>query len=172
MQRSLAPLPTAASSGKAPDQVLIPEVMDSRLTDVEAVARWMDYAFELPGGFRFGVAGIIGLIPGIGDIFDALVSVYIVVRAVQLGVARVAIARMLLNIGIEALAGAVPFAGDMFDVVFKANRRNFVILKNHMAEPRRQRAKDWLFVLGALALATVAIALPAFALVKLLNHQW
>lgn len=82
---------------------LNPEVIDPRIADVEAVARWLDYAFELPGGFRFGLAGIVGLIPGIGDILDALVSFYIVYRAVQLSLSRVAIARMMVNIGITAV---------------------------------------------------------------------
>ena len=72
-------------------------VVDPRIADVEAVARWLDYIFVLPGGFRFGMAGIIGLIPGIGDVIDGLVSLYIVYRAIQLGVPRVSIARMMIN---------------------------------------------------------------------------
>src|ERR1700687_5329782 len=111
------------------DIALTPEVIDPRIADVEALARWLDYAFRLPGGFRFGFAGIIGLIPGIGDVFDALISLYIVLRAVQLRIPRVAVARLLVNVGIEALAGAVPFVGDLFDIVFKANRRNYQLLR-------------------------------------------
>src|SRR5205807_1949645 len=84
------------------------ELIDPRIADVEAMARWFDYAFVLPGGFRFGLAGIIGLVPGIGDLIDALVSLYIVQRAIQLGVPRVTVSRMMLNVGIEAVAGAVP----------------------------------------------------------------
>src|SRR5437660_187851 len=102
------------------------ELIDPRIADVEAVARWMDYAFVFPGGFRFGLAGIIGLIPGIGDVMDALISLYIVNRALQLGIPRVGVARMVVNVGIEGLLGAVPFIGDVFDVVFKANRRNYI----------------------------------------------
>jgi hypothetical protein len=101
-------------------EVLSADVPDSRIADVEAVARWMDYAFVLPGGFRFGLAGIVGLLPGAGDLIDAAISLYIVRRAIQLGIPRVAITRMMLNIGIEGAAGAVPFVGDVFDVVFKA----------------------------------------------------
>src|ERR1700694_1296068 len=123
---------------------LTPEVVDPRIADVESLARWFDYAFALPGGFRFGLAGIIGLIPGIGDVFDALISLYIVVRAIQLGISRVAIARMLVNVGIEALAGSVPFIGDLFDIAFKANRRNYLLLKSHLSYPERQRRQDWL----------------------------
>jgi hypothetical protein len=149
---------------------LTPEVVDPRIADVEALARWFDYAFALPGGFRFGFAGIIGLIPGIGDVIDALVSVYIVVRAIQLGIPRVAIARMLVNIGIEGLAGAVPFIGDVFDVVFKANRRNYQILKNHLLQPQRQRASDWLFLIVTILLATASIVLPVIGLIELIKH--
>jgi hypothetical protein len=146
---------------------LTPEVVDPRIADVEALARWLDYAFAAPGGFRFGFAGIIGLIPGIGDAFDALVSFYIVVRAIQLGIPRVAIVRMLLNIGIEALAGAVPFLGDLFDVAFKANRRNYRLLKSHLYQPQRQKAQDWLFLIAAAILVVASIALPLIGLIEL-----
>ena len=149
---------------------LTPDIVDPRIADVEAVARWLDYAFEIPGGFRFGLAGIIGLIPGIGDILDALVSLYIVTRAVQLGLSRVAIARMLVNIGIEAFAGAVPFAGDVFDIAFKANRRNYLLLKSHLAEPRRQSVYDWMFLGVTVALVAAGIALPVIVLVELAKH--
>lgn len=149
---------------------LTPEVIDPRIADVEALARWFDYAFALPGGFRFGLAGIIGLVPGIGDVVDAMVSVYIVVRAVKLGISRVAIARMLVNIGIEALAGAVPFIGDLFDVAFKANRRNYHLLKSHLSQPRRQTAYDWLFLILTLVLVTASIALPIILLIELIKH--
>jgi hypothetical protein len=166
MPKTLTPVVIPAPTTVA----LTPEVVDPRIADVESVARWLDYAFELPGGFRFGVAGIVGLIPGIGDILDAIVSLYIVTRAIQVGVARVAIARMLVNICIEGIAGSVPFVGDLFDVAFKANKRNYLILKSHLAEPRRQQAKDWLFLLAAFLLAIVAIVLPMFALFKLFQH--
>ena len=152
------------------NEALTPEVIDPRIADVEALARWMDYAFVLPGGFRFGFAGIIGLIPGIGDLIDALISAYIVYRAIELGVSRVAIARMMVNVGIEGVAGAVPLIGDLFDVVFKANRRNYQLLKSHMAEPRRQRAHDWIFLVLMGLILVASIALPILGLVYLAHH--
>jgi Domain of unknown function (DUF4112) len=151
-------------------EALNPEVIDPRIADVEAVARWLDYAFELPGGFRFGLAGIVGLIPGIGDILDALVSLYIVYRAVQLGLSRVAITRMMVNIAIEAIAGSVPLVGDLFDVAFKANRRNYQLLRNHLAEPKRQSAFDWLFLIATALLVIAGVALPVLALIKLAQY--
>ena len=149
---------------------LTPEIVDERIRDVEALARWLDYAFTLPGGFRFGFAGIIGLIPGIGDVLDAVISFYIVARAIQLGIPRVAVARMLVNIGIEGFAGAVPIFGDLFDVAFKANRRNYHILKNHISQPRRQRTSDWLFLILTLFIVTLSIALPVVGLIYLAKH--
>ena len=154
------------------EDALTPEIVDPRIADVEALARWLDYAFELPGGFRFGVAGIVGLIPGIGDVLDAVVSCYIVLRAIQLGIARVAIARMLVNVGIEALAGSVPFVGDLFDVAFKANRRNYRILKSHIARPARQSAYDWLFLVATIALVFAGVALPVIGLIALAKHMF
>ena len=46
-------------------EVLTEEWVDQSLTEVEALARWMDYQFEAPGGFRFGFAGLIGMILGL-----------------------------------------------------------------------------------------------------------
>jgi hypothetical protein len=151
-------------------EVLSTESVDPRIADVEAVARWFDYAFVLPGGLRFGFAGIIGLVPGIGDLIDALVSLYIVHRAIQLGVPRVTIGRMMLNVGIEGVAGSVPIIGDLFDVAFKANRRNYQILKSHLKQPRRQSRLDWLFLTGAVILGASAIVLPLLALGALIRR--
>jgi hypothetical protein len=149
---------------------LTPEVVDPRIADVEAMARWFDYAFVLPGGFRFGFDGIIGLIPVAGDVFGALASLYIVVRAIQLRISRVAIARMLVNIGIDALLGSVPFIGDLFDVTFKANRRNYQLLKGHLFQPARQSAHDWLFLIVTVVLVMASIALPVIGLIKLAQY--
>jgi hypothetical protein len=146
------------------------ELIDPRLADVEAMARWLDYAFTLPGGFHFGFAGFIGLIPGIGDLLDGLLSLYIVWRAIQIGVPRVTITRMLVNVGIEASAGAVPFLGALFDSVFKANRRNYQLLTSHLREPDRQRSRDWWFLIVTLALVCAGIAIPIWILMELVKH--
>ncbi len=161
MQRAVSPYVPALS---------VQSTVDPRMADVEAVARWMDYAFVLPGGFRFGLGGIVGLMPGIGDVVDALISLYIVVRAIQLRVARVAITRMIVNVGIEAVCGSVPLIGDLFDVVFKANRRNYELLRSHMEQPRKQQASDWMFLIAILAMAGLSVALPLFALIQLAKH--
>ncbi len=149
---------------------LNPEVVDPRIADVEALARWLDYAFTLPGGFQFGMAGIVGLIPGVGDVMDAVLSLYIIMRAIKLRIPRIAVARMLVNVGIESLAGAVPFVGNLFDIAFKANRRNYQLLKNHLTQPDRQKSADWFFVVLTVILVMVSIALPVIGLIELFKH--
>ncbi len=153
-----------------PNVIANRDFVDPRIADVEAVARWFDYAFVLPGGFRFGLAGIFGLIPGLGDLIDALVSFYIVYRAVQLGLPRVTIARMLVNVGIEGTLGAVPLVGDLFDIIFKANRRNYELLRSHMADSGRQRRNDRIFLLIILLIVSLSIALPLILLVVLIRR--
>ncbi len=166
MPKALVPI----SASEDRQDALHPEVIDPRIADVEALARWMDYAFVLPGGFRYGLAGLIGLIPGIGDIFDALLSLYIVGRAVQLRVPRVTVARMVVNVGIEAATGAVPFAGALFDTVFKANRRNYRLLKDQLSAPRQGNSRDWWFLIITVVLLLASVAIPIFLLVKLAQH--
>ena len=90
--------------------------------------------------------------------------------ALQLGIPRVGVARMVLNIGIEGLLGAAPFIGDLFDVVFKANRRNYVLLNSYLAQPQRQRGMDWLFLLATVLVSIAAIALPIWLLSLLIRH--
>jgi hypothetical protein len=150
--------------------VLYPELVDPRVADVEALARWLDYAFVLPGGFRYGLAGFIDLIPGIGDVIDAVLSLYIVSRAVQLGVPRVTLTRMVVNVGIEGLAGTVPFMGAVFDTVFKANRRNYQLLRDHISTPKRTTKKDWGFLIVAGVVAVLSALLPIVVLFELIKH--
>ena len=92
----------------------------------------MDSAFRLPGGFRFGLDGLIGLIPGVGDAIGVVVSLYIVARARKLGVSRGTLVRMLANVGVEGLIGSIPILGDAFDFAFKANRRNLALLRRNL----------------------------------------
>ena len=160
-------LPLLPSGVPKRSEALRPEFVDPRIADVEALARWLDYAFALPGGFRYGLSGFIGLIPGIGDVVDALFSLYIVARAVQLGIPRITIARMVLNVGIESLLGAAPFLGAIFDTVFKANRRNYHLLRTHISGSRGQTARDWLFVVLTGGLGAASVTVPVILVIEL-----
>lgn len=106
----------------------------ARVARLRKLAWLLDAQFGLPGTrFRFGINGLFGLAPGVGDALMGLVSLYIVNEARQLGAPPPLLARMLANIGIEVLGGAIPVLGDMFDMAFKANLRNLALLETWLA---------------------------------------
>lgn len=106
-------------------------------SDIEQLADWLDTRFTLPGtNLRFGLDSLIGLIPGIGDGVTALLGLYIVGRARELGASPWLIARMLANLGIDSVLGAVPLLGDVFDFAFKANAKNIRLLMRHLEKQR------------------------------------
>jgi hypothetical protein len=106
----------------------------------------LDEGFRIPGTqFRFGLDGIIGLVPGLGDVLAGLLSLIIPVAAWIRGVPYVTLVRMAANLGIGVLVGSIPIFGDIFDIAWKANRRNYRLLQRHLGEPRRHTWRDWVF---------------------------
>jgi len=99
------------------------------------LAQLFDTAFLLPGtNIRFGVEAIMRLVPGIGDAAASALSAYLLYEGHRLQVPRHVLARMAANVALEGLVGAVPLFGDIFDVGFRANRRNAKILRDYFAE--------------------------------------
>lgn len=110
-----------------------------RLARLEALATLMDAALVIPGtNVRVGFDALIGLVPGIGDLVSAAVSGFILLEARRLGAPRWLLARMAGNIAVDAIGGAVPLVGDLFDVAFRANLKNVRLLRSHLE--RRGRA--------------------------------
>lgn len=106
---------------------------DVSLARLEALAKLMDSAFVIPGtNTRIGLDGLIGLIPGIGDVVSGLISSYLIWEARQLGVSKWVMARMVGNTMLDTAVGAIPFAGDVFDVMFRANMKNMALLRGHL----------------------------------------
>jgi hypothetical protein len=96
---------------------------------IRRLAWWLDDAFRIPGTQqRVGFDALIGLIPGVGDTIGAVFSTYIIIEAARRGASVWTVARMLGNVGVETVFGAIPLLGDLFDVVFKANQRNLALL--------------------------------------------
>ena len=101
------------------------QVEEERL---KAYAHLLDSAIRLPGGFRIGLDGIVGLVPGIGDLLGAGLSGYLIYGASRLNIPRRVIARMVVNTTLETVIGAIPIVGDIFDFIYKANERNARLL--------------------------------------------
>jgi hypothetical protein len=133
----------------------------------EQLAWLMDSSIGL-GPVSIGLDGIVGLIPGIGDLLTSMVGVWIVARAMKHGVPRPAILRMLVNLGIDALVGAIPVVGDLFDFAYKANLKNIQIYKESMSGTRAP-LKDWAFLAFVTVILLVTTLLPFLGLLFLLR---
>lgn len=135
---------------------------------IQAVAHVMDGLIPI-GRFRIGLDSILGLIPGLGDVIGALVGMVIVLRAVQAGIPRVAIAHMMTNIAIDTLVGAIPFLGDAFDFVFKSNAKNMQIYEEALERRPGSTARHWWFFVALFAAVGVIMYLIAAGVMTLLR---
>ena len=134
-------------------------------------AHLLDDVFRIPGTrIRLGLDGVIGLVPGIGDALAGIASSVFILAAWLRGVPYVTIARMMFNLGLAVLIGTVPLFGDIFDILWKTNRRNYALLTRQLREPHRHTWKDYAF-LAALAVGLVAL-LAAPVVLLLLAAMW
>jgi Domain of unknown function (DUF4112) len=116
-----------------------PRSRGARIARIDALAILLDTALVIPGtGVRFGLDGLIGLFPVVGDIITTVLSLFIVHEAYQLGAPGHVIARMLRNVALDGVLGAVPLVGDAFDVLWRANRRNVRLLLEWLEHERRR----------------------------------
>jgi hypothetical protein len=146
------------------------------LAQLRRATSWLDDGFRVPGTpIRFGLDPILGLVPGVGDVAGAALSVAILASAVRQGVSRFTLVRMAGNVALDAAVGVIPMLGDLFDATWKANRRNLTLLERHaVAAPAAERA-DRRFVVAVLAVLgllclglIVAGALLSVAILRLL----
>lgn len=142
---------------------------DDILTRVRGLARLLDSSIALPGGYRIGIDGLIGLVPGIGDAAAASISAYIVIQAARLGASTTTLIRMMGNILLELLVGIVPVLGDLFDFVWKANNRNVALLERKLDELEpddaagRRLTSAVLVLLGAFFLLITLLTIAAIS---------
>lgn len=136
----------------------------------------LDNSIKIPGtSWRIGLDGIIGLIPGIGDLAAGGLSTYILYQALKLKVPRAIIARMALNVLLESVIGVIPILGDLFDFVFKANQRNVNLMRKYVLNPRdttRQSLLTLIFLLVFFVIVLGFMVWGMFALVAALIHAF
>jgi hypothetical protein len=140
----------------------------------EKIAWVMDSSIPV-GRWTIGLDGILGLIPGLGDVLGALIGMLIVLRAIQAGIPRVVIARMMTNIAIDTFVGSIPILGDTFDFVFKSNSKNLRIYEEALnaGHSRAAAARHWGFFIAlfaGLAIFVVVMVLGIVALYHAVIH--
>ncbi|HYG70543.1 MAG TPA: DUF4112 domain-containing protein [Anaeromyxobacteraceae bacterium] len=158
----LAPSPPRRRSG--PERLDPLDAGDPRLRGVRVVAALLDDAVEIPGtGWRVGLDPVIGLVPGVGDLVTAIASTWMLVTAWRLGAPASVLTRIVLNLGVDAVIGAIPFAGDVFDFGWKANRRNLRLLEGWLERPRETRRASRLTVAALLLVVALVVAACLYA---------
>ncbi len=114
-----------------------------RLARLEKLADQLDSRFRL-FGIRFGWDAILGLIPGIGDAATTLPAVYMIYEGARLGASKRTLARLSVNTGIDLVVGSIPLLGDLFDLGFKAHRKNVALLKSEFGRGQtKKESKTW-----------------------------
>jgi hypothetical protein len=170
-------LPSSGPLAPAPDT---PVGRDAAPTDLR-IPEWarqlsvlLDGAITIPGtSVKIGLDPIVGLLlPELGDALTGILSLTLLGVAQRERVPKLVMARMLINIAIDALLGAIPGIGDLFDFAFRANQKNLALIERHRGDPSRPVTwSDRLVVLGFGLVALALVALPlalAFFLVRFL----
>lgn len=136
----------------------------------ERLARLLDSQFRVPGtSLRFGVEPLLGLVPGLGDAAGLALSSAVIVQAVRLGARGATVARMVLNVAIDAVFGSIPLLGSVFDFAFKANNRNVALLQRHERDPAATAAESRRAVRRTLIGVAVGLVLTLVAVVALVT---
>lgn len=142
--------------------------------DLKKIAEFLDSKFRLPGGFRIGWDGILGFIPGIGDLITNILSIYIIVRAAVLGCSPSVILRMGLNVLIDNLVDVIPVFGNFFDLFWKSNLKNLSLIERHQLNPvattRSSKLVVTLAVIAVIATLLGSVVLIALAAIWVWNQ--
>jgi hypothetical protein len=138
------------------------------------LAELLDQRFTIPGtSIRIGLDPIISLIPGIGDLIANLTGSVILVIAAQLGIPKVVLVRMGINIAMNTIIGAVPIFGDIISIWFRSNVKNVDLLERSLRRgTKRATVNDWLFVIALIVGLLVLLVGIVFAAVWLFKQLW
>lgn len=104
------------------------------------------------------------ILPGVGDVLGSVLGLYPVAIAVKRGLSMVIVARMLLNLALDALFGAVPLLGDLVDAGFRANTKNLDLLESRSVQGGRATGKDYAMVAGAAIVFVLAVLAAIFVI--------
>jgi hypothetical protein len=140
------------------------------LEKLDRLAWLLDSSIRIPGTrWRIGLDGILGLIPGIGDALAALLSSVVIVQAVNMGMPKFVVARMMMNVLLELFVGMIPVVGDIFDFMFKANERNVALMRTYLDDPRTTYKRSRTEVVLITCFVVLLTGLIIWAVVSLLG---
>lgn len=144
------------------------------MKDIRYIADMLDTKFKLPNGWRFGWDGILGLIPGFGNIVTDIFSFYILFRAAVLGCPPAILLRMAVNVFIDNIIDKIPGVGLVFDFIWKANTQNIKLMDQYFSAPQvtNKKSKMWVIIslVSLFILFLACISLTIFTVIWLFNQ--
>lgn len=152
--------------------VPVPEEHIYQLSKLRNLSNLWDQAFGIPGTqWRVGVESLIGLLPIGGDWIGLVMSSYILFHAVKFNLPRSVMVRMVLNVLIDAIVGAIPILGDLFDTTWKANTKNVTLLEAHLKSPQTSHKADklalWLLFGGCILIVLFLMAISVTLMIAI-----
>lgn len=135
---------------------------NKKFEELKSLSRLMDSQFEGPLGIRFGLDGLLGLIPIVGDIATTFVSLYIIYGAYRLGCTPSTIFRMALNVALENIIEILPAFGAFFDILWRSNDKNMALLEKHIDYPAKVSFQSRLLVYGIFAFMFLLVSFSAY----------
>jgi hypothetical protein len=171
---ALATVPRTSATGEIVERAIdkaMPDAPDELKKGIgKAIAPWaeklvrgLDDLIRVPGtNIGIGLDPIIGFfLPGAGDFATGAGSVALLFLALKHRIPTMVIGKMILNIAIDTAVGTVPIVGDLFDLLFKSNRRNLDLIEQYRDNPKlKPTTGDYLLVIGGIILAILSVILP------------
>ena len=143
----------------------------NRMREVERIARVLDDVATIPGTrIRIGLDSLLGLLPAGGDIVGGALSAWIIIAAARMGAPPAVLARMGGNVLLDTAVGTVPVLGDLFDIAFRANRRNVDLMRSYVERPGEVHRGSRAMVAAVLLVLLAALVGAAF--VSILIVRW
>lgn len=135
---------------------------------LQSMAELLDNRFRIPGtNIRFGIDGIIGLVPYVGDVATFIVSGYLITILARKGASGMLVLKMLFNILVDGVVGTIPFLGDILDFRIRANTKNVNLMLEHYQEGQHQGSAWWVIIL-ILLIVVALVALSVWVIWKVL----
>ena len=144
----------------------IDEIIEERVLRLKRLSERLDETFTIPGtDYKIGIESIIGVIPLIGDLIGGIISTYIMYSGIKIGVSPRIIAQMAANIAIDFAIGSIPIIGDLFDFIWKANKKNVELIEETTLRNEEHNKINYL-IIATLIVGLVAIILAILAIIS------
>ena len=125
----------------------IEEQNEEKLFRLKLLSNRLDEIIIIPGTkYKIGIDPIIGIFPVIGDLLGSILSIYIIYSGSKMGVSAQVIAKMSLNLGIDFTVGLIPVFGDIFDMGWKANKKNIELIEKNINQTKENNGFNNLII--------------------------